>query len=131
MKLAATPEAGVIFADARDLYASSLERLEAGDVRDAAEKAWAATLRATIALILSRTGEEAEKTPVVSRLLDQLASEDNRVKVLVGRYYSRQTRLHGDCFYSGIMDGLEEVRRRIRETDLYIRDAEGLVYAVA
>ena len=82
--------------------------------------------RSTIALILSRTGEEAEKTPVVSRLLDKLASDDNRVKTLVGRYYSRQTRLHGDCFYTGITDGLEEIHRRIRETNLYIRDAEDL-----
>ena len=121
-----TPQAEVIFADAWDLYSSALERLEAGDVRDAAEKAWAATLRSTIALILSRTGEEADKTPVVSRLLDELASEDNRVKALVGRYYSRQTRLHGDCFYSGMMDGIGETRRRIRETNLYLQDAQSL-----
>ena len=124
--MVATPQADAIFADARELYASSLERLEAGDVRDAAEKAWAASLRATIALILSRTGEEPDKTPVVSRLMDQVASEDNRVKSLVGRYYSRQTRLHGDCFYTGITDGIEEIERRIRETDLYLRDAEAL-----
>ena len=75
-------------------------------MRDAAEKAWAPTLRSTIALILSRT-REAEKTSVVSKLLDKLANDDNRVKTLVGRYYSRQTRLHGDCFYTGITDGLE------------------------
>ena len=72
------------------------------------------------------TGEEPDKTPVVSRLLDQLASEDARVKSLVGRYYSRQTRLHGDCFYTGITDGIDEIERRIRETDLYLRDAEAL-----
>ena len=124
--MVATPQAAPIFADAWYLYSSALQRLEAGDVRDAAEKAWAATLRSTVALILSRTGEEAEKTPVVSRLLDQLAIDDNRVKTLVGRYYSRQTRLHGDCFYTGITDGLEEIQRRIRETNLYIRDAESL-----
>ena len=124
--MVATPQAQAIFDDARSLYSSALERLEAGDVRDAAEKAWAATLRSTIALILSRTGEEADRTPVVSRLLDELASEDSRVKALVGRYYSRQTRLHGDCFYSGITDGIDEIRRRIRETGLYIQDAEGL-----
>ena len=108
------------------MYSSALGRLEAGDVRDAAEKAWAATLRSTVALILSPTGEEVDKTPVVSRFLDDLASEDSRIKVLVGRNYSRQTRLHGDCFYSGITDGIDEIRRRIRETDLYIQDAEGL-----
>ena len=124
--MVATPRAETIFADAWALYNGALEGLEAGDVRDAAEKAWAATLRATIALLLSRTGQEADKTPVVSRLLDQLASNDNRVKALVGRYYSRQTRLHGDCFYSGITDGIEEIHRRIQETNLYIQDAETL-----
>ena len=47
-----------LFEDARAVHASALERLEAGDLRDAAEKAWCATLRATNALILARTGEE-------------------------------------------------------------------------
>ena len=34
-----------IFADARQVHAEALERLEQGDIRDAAEKAWCATLR--------------------------------------------------------------------------------------
>ena len=33
-----TDEAALLFADARAVYASALERLAAGDVRDAAEK---------------------------------------------------------------------------------------------
>ena len=37
-----TGEARYIFQDARALYLSSLERLQAGDIRDAAEKAWRA-----------------------------------------------------------------------------------------
>ena len=48
------------------------------------------------------------------------------MKTLVGLYYARQTPLHGDCFYTGITYGLEEIHRRIRETDLHIRDAEDL-----
>ena len=44
-----------IFADVRQVHAQALERLEQGDVRDAAEKAWCATKRATDALILART----------------------------------------------------------------------------
>ena len=47
-----------IFTDAQAVHAQALERLEAGDIRDAAEKAWCATKRATDALILARTGEE-------------------------------------------------------------------------
>ena len=47
-------------------------------------------------------------------------------KTLGGLCYSRQARLHGDCFYTGITDGLEEIHCRSRETNLYIRDAENL-----
>ena len=46
-----TADVSVIFADARQVHAEALERLTQGDIRDAAEKAWLATLRATNALI--------------------------------------------------------------------------------
>ena len=49
-----------IFADAQAVHAQAIERLAQGDIRDAAEKAWCATLRATDALILARTGEGTE-----------------------------------------------------------------------
>ena len=47
-----------MFDDARGMHGEALERLAAGDIRDAAEKAWCATKRATDALILARTGED-------------------------------------------------------------------------
>lgn len=92
-----------LFADARAMYDSAVERWDAGDIRDSAEKAWCATLRATNALILARTGEEPEKTPETSGRLDRLARQEPEAGILVGRYYSRQQRLRGDCFYSGIV----------------------------
>ena len=52
--------------------------------------------------------------------------QDQAVRSLVGRYYSRQGQLHGDCFYLGLCDPIPETERRIRETIDYIRDAEGL-----
>ncbi len=100
--MVAIDEVNGIFADARAMYESSLERLAEGDIRDAAEKAWCATLLATNALLLARTGPE--KTPETSGRLDQLARREPGARTLVGRYYSRQQRLHGDCFYSGIME---------------------------
>jgi hypothetical protein len=127
--MVAIDEVNGIFADARAMYESSLERLAEGDIRDAAEKAWCATLRATNALLLARTGEEPEKTPETSGRLDQLARREPGARTLVGRYYSRQQRLHGDCFYSGIMEYPEEIERRIRETFDYISDAETLALA--
>ena len=43
-----------IFDDAHQLYGQAITTFDAGDVRDAAEKAWYATKRATDALILAR-----------------------------------------------------------------------------
>jgi hypothetical protein len=53
-----TERVGVIFADAWVLYDDSLEELERGKLRNAAEKAWGATKRAADALVLARTGQE-------------------------------------------------------------------------
>ena len=90
-----------IFADARDVHAQAIERLEHGDVRDAAEKAWCATKRSTDALILAQTGEEPATTAITSNELDALARRDPAVKTLVGRYYSRiQPVARLACFYN-------------------------------
>ena len=124
-----TADTARIFADARAMHSAALERLDAGDIRDASEKAWCATKRATDALILSRTGEEPPKSPDTTCALDALAELDSNVKTLVGRYYSRQSQLHGDCFYTGLCDPTPTTMRRIRETIDYIEDAERLANA--
>ena len=124
--MAATGEVSEIFADARKMHESALEKLSEGDIRDAAEKAWCATKRATDALILARTGEEPEKSPETSRMLNVLVSQDQRIRTLVGRYYSRQSQLHGECFYLGLCGPIDQTERRIIETADYIRDAETL-----
>ena len=115
-----------LFEDARFMHRSAIERLDALDVRDAADKAWCATKRATDALILARTGEEPGTTAMTSDGLDTLADEDDRIRSLVGRYYSRISQLRGECFYDGRCDSPHTLRR-IRETAEYIADAESLV----
>ena len=119
-----TVEVKALLDDARSMYSSAIERLEQDDIRDAAEKAWCATLRAVNALILARTGIAPERTPETSKGLDSLLHSDSRLNHLEGRYYSRQTRLHGDCFYLGIVEPREMIERRIRETQDYIADIE-------
>ncbi len=114
----------LLFADARQIQAQAIERLEAGDVRDAAEKAWCATKRATDALILTLTEAEPETTAATSDGLDNLAHNRPATRSLQGRYYSRHSQLHGACFYAGRCN--QETERRIRETDTYINDAEFL-----
>ena len=116
----------VIFADARSVHADALRLLESGDIRDAAEKAWCATKRATDALILARTGIEPEISSDTSRGLAALATQDQAFRALRRRYHSRQSTLHGDCFYLGICEPVDEVEGRIHRTADYITDAERL-----
>ena len=113
-----------IFDDARQMQAQAVERFEAGDIRDAAEKAWCATKRATDGLLLARIGEEPGPTGLTSDGLDALARTEPRATALQGRYYSRLSQLHGSCFYIGACN--QETERRIRETAQYIDDAETL-----
>ena len=122
-----TGEVSEIFADARKMHESALEKLAEGDIRDAAEKAWCATLRATQSLIMARTGEEPSTTAVASDGLDALARWDSRCDTLKAPYYSRIYHLYAQCFYNGRC-GSPEIRRRIIETAGYIRDAEALAY---
>ena len=113
-----------LFADARQIQAQAIERLEAGHIRDAAEKSWCATKRATDALILTLTETEPETTAATSDGLDNLARLRPATRSLQGRYYSRHSQLHGACFYDGRCN--QETERRIRETSAYIDDAEFL-----
>ncbi len=117
-------QAGEIFADARQVHAQALERLEHGDIRDAAEKAWCATKRATDALILALIGEEPGPTGFTSDCLDDLVASHRATNSLQRRYYSRLSQLHGACFYTGACN--QHTERRIRETAAYIADAEAL-----
>ena len=118
-----TDRVAAIFADARAVHADSLRLLEAGDMRDAAEKAWCATKRATDALILARTGEEPVISSETARGLVALATEDRVFRALRRRYHARQGALHGDCFYLGLCEPFDDVERRIRRTADYISDA--------
>ena len=114
-----------LFADARQVHVQAVERLEQGDVRDAAEKAWGATKRATDAVILARAGEEPSTTAAATNNLDSLARQMPEIgRLLQGRYYSRIHNLHGMCFYAGFCN--DQTERRIRETAAYIDDAETL-----
>ena len=125
MSTAAIDAAGV-FADAREMYAAALERLAEADIRDAAEKAWCAAKRATDALILARTGTLPPRSPDTTRGLRTLAAADPAYSSLRDRYFARQAALHGDCFYTGWCEPIEDTELLIRQTIEYIRDAEAL-----
>ena len=124
------PETPVgILADARLMQAAALERLDSGDIRDAAEKSWCATQRATDALVLARTGELSESSSRTSALLRGLSTthDDVRGAGLRGRYYARQSHLHGECFYIGLCDPVDDTARVIRETGDFVEDVARLL----
>ena len=113
-----------MFKDAKSLYQEAIEELDKGRVRDAAEKAWGATVQATNALILARTGEEVEGARGTTKAFMELIKRDERLEMLVGRFFTRESFLHRHCFYMGILEPRDEIERRIRETMEYIYDAE-------
>ncbi len=118
-----TDDVTAVLADARAVHADALCLLAAGDIRDAAEKAWCAAKRATGALILARTGVEPQISSDTTRGIAALAGEERAAESLRRRYYSRQSELHGACFYLGVCEPADEVERRIRQTADYIHDA--------
>ena len=119
-------DASPIFADARRMHTAALDRLDAGDVRDAAEKAWCAAKRATDALVLARTGQLPPKSPDTTRALLKLAKDHREIRSLRDRYFTRQSALHGDCFYTGWCEPIEAIQQLIHETEVFIQDTEAL-----
>ena len=113
-----------LLADARDLHQDALEMVEQDRLRNAAEKAWCATKRATDALILARTGDEPRSSGQTMRMIRQLRGQDPSLESLRVSYAHRQSFLHGAAFYDGILEPAEDIIRDVRETIDYIRDAE-------
>ena len=118
-----------VFADARRMHESALQRMAAGDIRDAAEEAWCAAKRATDALILARTGVEPRRSTDTGSGLRALERVEPDAGSLRARYYERQGALHGECFYIGLCEPVEGIERLIRETAAYIDDARRLAAA--
>ena len=103
-----------IFADAKSLHAASVERLAAGNIRDAAENAWLATKQATDALILARIGRTPESHLETSTELERLAGMDPRVDALTGPYCVNFGYLHQECARLGLCDPVESAEQYIR-----------------
>ena len=118
-----------IMADAWVLNEDALEMLDQGRIRNAADKAWGATKRATDALILERMGEEPERTTQTSNGIRALGRQSDEFRSLHIRYVERVAQLHGDCFYDGHCEPEDYFASLIRDTADYIRDAEVLADA--
>ena len=74
--MVATARARFLFADARSLHDDALEMLDQGKIRNAAEKAWEATKRATDTLVLAQEGEEPQSAGQTRLALLRLSFQD-------------------------------------------------------
>ena len=117
-----------IFEDAHRLADAALERMAAGEVRDAAEKTWYATLRATEALVLARTGQEPGTPDETSLRLQRLSVVDPALWNLRKHYCSRLGLLRDECLSDGFWLP-ETIDSLVRETADYLRDAERLAHS--
>ncbi len=115
-----------LIADAWSLHKDALEMVTQGRLRNAAEKAWGATKRATDALILERTGREPGTSGITYRGIRGLRHQSTELESLANRYSQRMQVLHGSCFYDGILEPQDPIIQDIHATADYIRDAERL-----
>ncbi len=124
-----TDRVSELFADARELYGDSLEMLDQGRLRNAAEKAWGATKRSTDAMVLARTGQEPQSAGQARRALLRLSNAGAAFEDFQGQYSTRTLLLHINCFYDGNCEPEIEMTALIRATNAYIEDAENLAAA--
>ena len=122
----ATDRVNELHADAQYMQSEALRLLAHGDVRDAAEKSWCATKRATEALVLARTGYEPEIPSQTSAGLRRLAHYDHRFQTLRHHFNACVKELHVDCFYDGHCEPEEDVASTIRNTSQFIDQAVAL-----
>ena len=109
--------------DAWEQYRSAIERLNAGDVRDACGKAWNATRAASEAAVLAHRGNTAT-TINISSGLRFLARKYDLPNLSAG-YAQRAQYLHNGACYYGVCDN-EDIPDLIYGTAEYIRAAQDL-----
>jgi len=121
-------EVEAIIVDAEELLGKALEEMSV-NLRDAAEKAWGATVRATDALILARYGETPKSMRDRRERLGELILQEPELDKLGlwERLHSRESSLHVSCFYDGECRPAEVIKRKILETKNYIGDIKNLI----
>ena len=112
------------FTDAWEQYDSALERLDAGDMRDACGKAWNATRAATRAAALAH-GEDPQSTNHISGWIRRVGRNTLGFEAMPSMYSERARFLHQEACYDGFIDN-EDIPDLIYGTADYIRQAERL-----
>ena len=103
--------------DARAMHDEAMARLEAGDWRDAAEKAWCATRNATQAAVLEIYGLDSPRSTNIDAGIRALARERGGQWVQMRKDYSDVVfHLHIEAFYGGVYhDDIPELVRSVSD----------------
>ena len=92
-----------LMVDARTVHNAAMARLEVGDWRDAAEKAWCAARNATEAAILEINGVDNPRSANIGAGIRGLAKERGGEWIeLRGEYAQAAYLLHIEAFYGGV-----------------------------
>ena len=92
-----------LIVDARAVHNAAMARLEVGDWRDAAEKAWCAARNATEAAILEIYGVESSRSTNIDAGIRSLARERGGEWIELRRNYTEVVyHLHIEAFYGGV-----------------------------
>ena len=95
-------ESAALMQDARAMQASALQRLEAEDWRDAAEKTWCAARNATKALVLEADAAESQRSTKTEVAMRNIAQRRGGEWVRLRSLYSDIVHyLHSEAFYEG------------------------------
>ena len=97
------PLARDLIVDARAVHNAAMARLEVGDWRDAAEKAWCAARNATEAAILEINGIENSRSTNIDAGIRALARERGGEWIELRKDYTEVVyHLHIEAFYGGV-----------------------------
>lgn len=92
-----------LIVDARAVHNAAMARLEVGDWRDAAEKAWCAARNATEAAILEIYGVHSSRSTNIDAGIRALARERGGEWLELRRDYTEVVyHLHIEAFYGGV-----------------------------
>ena len=118
-------EAESLIQDARAMQASALQRLEAEDWRDAAEKTWCAARNATKALVLEVDAAESQRSTKIEVAMRNIARRrGGEWLTLRARYSEIVHYLHAEAFYEGAYT--DDVPELVRQGTDFIELAERL-----
>ena len=111
--------------DARAMQSAALQRLEAEDWRDAAEKTWCAARNATKALVLEVDAAESQRSTKIEVAMRNIARRRGGEWLTLRSLYSEIVHyLHAEAFYEGAYT--DDVPELVRQGTDFIDLAERL-----